>query len=114
MKFLRRMKQKEIFHIDNANHVVAVSLVDRDTGKTLRTEDLKKLFVGAVNVCTDHIHAGDHDVLGGGVAEIKHVVDHLPLVALDDSVFMAHIHNCAELMLSHKAGLGIGVYMEEF
>ena len=114
MKFSGRMDQEEIFDVDDSNHIVAVILINRNTGETFRTENLQKLFIGTVDIHAYHIYPRDHNILGGGITEIKHVIDHLAFVTFDDAIFVADIHNGTKFMFCHEAGLGIGIHMKQF
>ena len=61
----------------------------------------------------DHINSWHHDILRQGIAKIKHIVDHFAFLALDDSLFMSHIHNGTQFIFRDHIMLGIGIHMHQ-
>ena len=78
----------------------------------LLPEYLNQVIVTILNVNKHHINSGNHDILCNGVAQVEHVVNHLPFFRLNDSLFMAHIHNGPELILCDIVIFLIGVHMK--
>ena len=55
---------------------------------------------------------GNHDVLCHGITEIKHIVDHLLLFGLDDALFVADLHDRAELILRDRVLFLVRIHMD--
>ena len=106
------LHQQQVLDIDDAHHVVRCLLIDRKPGIMLLPEYLNQVIVTILNVNKHHINSGNHDILCNGVAQVEHVVNHLPFFRLNDSLFMAHIHNGPELILCDIVIFLIGVHMK--
>ncbi len=103
------LRKDEILDIDEAYNVVLILLIDGKTGIHGASEYGQHFLVGAVDVRGYHVDSGDHDVLGPGVGEVEHIVDHFLFFGLDDAVFMTHIHIGAQFGLGHSGDLLAGI-----
>ena len=105
--------QQQILHINNADDIVLGLLVDRQAGELVLAEDLDQLFVGVVHVRKCNVYAGNHDVLCVRIAQVEYIIDHLFLIGLYGAVFMADIHDGAELVLCDPFAGRIRVYPQQ-
>ena len=107
------IKQNKILHIHNADDIVRIFLVNRDTGKAFLLEQLHELVKGCVYIYHDHIDTRHHNILGHSIPEIEYVVDHLLFFALNNAFLMAYFHDRPKLILCHGILLFVGVYTQK-
>ena len=82
----------EILDVDQADDIVLILLIHGKPGVHGLPENLQHIAVGGIHADCHHIDSGDHDILGHGIGEVKHIVDHLLFFGLDDTVLMAYVY----------------------
>ena len=93
--------QKQILHVDDADHVLRLVLEDRHPGEVMPSEDIDQLVVGCRDGNLRHVDAGNHNFPRDRVLQIDHIVDHVLFIPFDDAVLLGGIHQRAELGLGH-------------
>ena len=78
----------------------------------LLSEYLNQIIIISLYVNKHHVDSGHHDILCHGVSQVKHIVDHLTFFRLNNTFFMAHVHNGPELVLRNVIIPLIRVHME--
>ena len=111
-KMILVVTEKQIFHIEDTNHVVGRIFIDWQPGKLILLKNLNQLIVGTVYLRKGHIDSRNHDFFGLCIAKIKHIVNHGVFFRLDDAGFLADIHDCAQFFLGHLLGIGIRINAE--
>ena len=91
--------ENEIFHINNANDIVCIFFVDRDTGKALLLKQLHKLIERCRNIYHDHVDTRNHNIFCNSIPEIEHIIDHLFFFALNHTFLMADFHDGTQFIL---------------
>ena len=56
---------------------------------------------------------GGHDILGGDIVKLEDIVDHILLDALDDALFLAHVHHHPDLFLGDVLLIRMGIHAEQ-
>ena len=104
---------QQIFHINNADDIVGIIFIHRETCMHIFFENFHQLFISRIHIYKGHINAGDHNISGDGITKVKNIIDHLLFFAFNDAFFLTYIDQGTQLMFRHGIGLGIGVYMEK-
>ena len=113
MKLFVVINQKKIFYVDNADHIIRIILINRDTGVFFFSENVKQFLVSGFHINKSHVDPGHHDILSQGIPEIKHIVNHLFLFGLNNALLMAHLHDGAQLILCDHLLSFIGIHLHE-
>ena len=93
--------QDKVFDIDQANDIVRIVLIYRESGVHGFTESGQNIIKSSIHIHCDHIDLGNHDIFGQRIREIKHIIDHFFLFGFNYAIFVAHVHNGTKLVLSH-------------
>ena len=86
--------------VEDADDVVGVLLINGKAGEAGVTDGFHDLLVRVLRPEHDHIGAVDHHLGGGGVVELKDILNELPLLLLDFAGFFAHVHHLADIRLA--------------
>ena len=84
-KMILVVTEKQIFHIEDTDHVVGRIFIDWQPGKLILLKNLNQLIVGTVYLRKGHIDSRNHDFFGLCIAKIKHIVNHGVFFRLDDA-----------------------------
>ncbi len=113
LEFLCIFYKNKILDIDHAHDMIRVTVIDRDPGKHGCLESGKQFLVGGVYGHGGHLNAGDHDILGDRIAEIKYVIDQLPLLGLDHAALVAYVHIGFKFFLCNAEIVAVGADVQQ-
>ena len=109
MEIFHILRQYKILDVDKADNIVLVLLIYGKTGVHGIPENGEDFGVAVLDIYGYHVDAGNHDILCQRVRKIEHVVDHFPLLGLNDAVLVADLHIGPQLRLGHGGDLFAGV-----
>ena len=97
--------------VEDADDIVGVLLVHREPGQAGVLDGLLDLLRRVLRPEHHHIGAVDHYVLGGGVVELKNILDHFFFAGLNGALLLADIHHHADALFRYLIALLVGVDM---
>ena len=103
--------EQPIAGVQDADDVVGVLLIHRETGQAGGLDGLRDLLRRVVHPQHHHVGAVDHHVPGGHVVKFEDVLDHLLLTGLDGAFLLADVHHHADALLRYLIVLLVGVDM---
>src|SRR6478735_4501265 len=92
----------DVLEVGDADDVVEVLADDRHPGEAAAQEERERLAQVLVTLDVDDVGARHHHLTRDRVAELEHVVDHLPLARLDQRRRLRHVDQLAELGLRRE------------
>ena len=112
LKFLVFRDQEQVLDIHDANDIVRRLLIDRISRILLLSENIHDLLIAGIHIEECHINTRNHNILRDRIPKIEHVVDHLLLVGLDHTLFVADLHDRAELILCDRVLFLVRIHMD--
>ena len=91
--------EQPIAGVQDADDVIGVLLIHRETGQAGGLDGLRDLLRRVVHPQHHHVGAVDHHVPGGHVVKFEDVLDHLLLTGLDGALLLADVHHHADAFL---------------
>ena len=91
--------REQVLGVENADDHVDRALVHRHARVQVLPQPRQDLGRCHLDVEADHIGPRHHDRADGCVLELEHLVDHLPLFALDHALAGAHVDEGPQLFL---------------
>ena len=85
----------------DAHNIVDILTVHREPGQPRLADGVQDLPLLRVHGEGHHVGAVEHHVLGGGVVELKDVLDKFLFIALDGARLLALLHHGPDIVLRH-------------
>lgn len=104
---------QHILGVDDADDVVDVILIDRDTGVAFVDGKLDDVHHGSGVFYGGNVGSVGHYILHGDVVEFKDVVNHVGFILFDGAFFVADIDHHADFLFGDLLRLVIGVDTEQ-
>ncbi len=104
----RHQRRDEIRHVQHADDVVEVALVDRQTGMASGGDLIDDRLTRRADGNRDQLRAGHHDLAGVEIREAEDAVEHLLLQLFEHARFLAGRHQHLQLFFGvhHRAPIG--------
>ncbi len=84
---------QQILGHQNASNMILVVAADRIAGVPVLGNHGNGFFKRAADVDGDHLNPGDHAVPDPKASDVKHALDHILGITVDDGVFAGFLDN---------------------
>ena len=113
MKLFIPVDEEDILHVNDTDYVVRRLFVYGHTGIFFLAEDIDQLIVGSVYLNHRHIDSRNHNILCHRITEIEYIINNLLLFRFDYALFVAYLHDGAQLILGDGLLLPVGIHMDK-
>ena len=95
--FFVEPQREQILGVDNADDVVKVLSVNRDSGMAGLNDGLQELLLRAIVSHGDNMDSGNHDFASDGLLQLENALDHVAFVMIDEASLFTFVDDLLDV-----------------